>query len=72
MIAVFRIIAAATMTSTNVSAILFTGLRTVLFVGSMIFTESITRSKYPEYAVYQLRTSAALPWFLGTTPRPTS
>lgn len=35
---------------------------TILFVGSTIFTESITRSKYPEYAEYQARVSAVIPW----------
>lgn len=38
-------------------------LLTLLFVGSTIFTESITRSKYPEYADYQATTSAVVPWF---------
>lgn len=38
-------------------------LLTLLFVGSTIFTESITRSKYPEYAEYQATTSAIVPWF---------
>lgn len=37
-------------------------LLTVLFVGSTNFTESITLSKYPEYAEYQSRTSAVVPW----------
>lgn len=37
-------------------------LLTLLFVGSTRFTESITRSKYPEYADYQARTSAVVPW----------
>ncbi len=36
-------------------------LLTVLFVGSTIFTESITRSKYPEYAEYQRTTSPIVP-----------
>jgi steroid 5-alpha reductase family enzyme len=36
---------------------------TVLFVGSTIFTESITRSKYPAYADYQAVTSPVVPWF---------
>jgi steroid 5-alpha reductase family enzyme len=36
-------------------------LLTALFVGSTIFTESITRSKYPEYAEYQATTSAIVP-----------
>ena len=38
-------------------------LLTVLFVGSTRFTESITLSKYPEYANYQAVTSAIVPWF---------
>jgi steroid 5-alpha reductase family enzyme len=38
-------------------------LLTLLFVGSTRFTESITRSKYPEYAGYQERVSAVVPWF---------
>jgi steroid 5-alpha reductase family enzyme len=37
-------------------------LLTALFVGSTIFTESITKSKYPEYADYQATTSAVVPW----------
>lgn len=37
-------------------------LLTLLFVGSTIFTESITRSRYPEYAQYQAVTSAIVPW----------
>ena len=37
-------------------------LLTVLFLGSSRFTESITRSKYPEYAHYQATTSALIPW----------
>ena len=38
-------------------------LLTLLFVGSTSFTEKITLSKYPEYAEYQRRTSAIVPWF---------
>lgn len=43
----------------------FTGavLLTALFIGSTVFTESITRSKYPEYAEYQRTTSMIVPWF---------
>jgi steroid 5-alpha reductase family enzyme len=37
-------------------------LLTVLFVGSMRFTEAITLSKYPEYAEYQATTSPMIPW----------
>ena len=38
-------------------------LLTGLFIGSTVFTESITRSRYPEYAQYQARTSPVVPWF---------
>jgi steroid 5-alpha reductase family enzyme len=38
-------------------------LLSVLFVGSTSFTEKITRSRYPEYLVYQHTTSAIVPWF---------
>ncbi|HEY1489359.1 MAG TPA: DUF1295 domain-containing protein [Micromonosporaceae bacterium] len=37
-------------------------LLTLLFVGSTRFTESISKSKYPEYAEYQATTSAVIPW----------
>ncbi|WP_439563887.1 DUF1295 domain-containing protein [Microcella sp.] len=37
-------------------------LLTALFIGSTVFTESITASKYPEYAEYQRRTSMLIPW----------
>jgi steroid 5-alpha reductase family enzyme len=37
-------------------------LLSILFVGSTRFTESITLSKYPEYALYQATTSAVVPW----------
>ena len=36
-------------------------LLTLLFDGSVRFTESITKSKYPEYADYQKSTSRLLP-----------
>ena len=38
-------------------------LLTLLFVGSTRFTESISLSRYPEYADYQDATSAVIPWF---------
>ncbi|MDO7881806.1 DUF1295 domain-containing protein [Salinibacterium soli] len=44
---------------TVLGAVLLTGL----FIGSTIFTESITKSKYPEYADYQATTSPIIPWF---------
>jgi steroid 5-alpha reductase family enzyme len=37
-------------------------LLTLLFVGSTRFTESISLSRYPEYAAYQAGTSAVIPW----------
>lgn len=37
-------------------------LLTLLFVGSTMFTESITRSRYPEYAGHQATTSPIIPW----------
>jgi steroid 5-alpha reductase family enzyme len=40
-------------------------LLTLLFVGSTVFTESISRSKYPEYADYQATTSPIVPWIPG-------
>jgi steroid 5-alpha reductase family enzyme len=40
-------------------------LLTGLFIGSTVFTESISRSRYPEYAEYQARTSPIVPWFPG-------
>jgi steroid 5-alpha reductase family enzyme len=43
---------------TALGAMLLTGL----FIGSTIFTESITKSKYPEYADYQATTSPIIPW----------
>ncbi|GGM57238.1 DUF1295 domain-containing protein [Microbacterium saperdae] len=41
-----------------VGAVLLTGL----FIGSTIFTESITASKYPAYADYRRTTSMLVPW----------
>jgi steroid 5-alpha reductase family enzyme len=38
---------------------------TVLFIGSTIFTESITGGKYPMYKKYKARTSPIIPWFAG-------
>jgi steroid 5-alpha reductase family enzyme len=37
-------------------------LLTLLFVGSTSFTEKISLSKYPEYALYQRSTSPIVPW----------
>jgi steroid 5-alpha reductase family enzyme len=44
---------------TVVGPLLLTGL----FIGSTVFTESISRARYPEYADYQRRTSPVVPWF---------
>lgn len=38
-------------------------LLTALFLGSTFFTESITLSRYPEYAEYRTTTSALVPWW---------
>jgi steroid 5-alpha reductase family enzyme len=43
-------------------------LLTLLFVGSTRFTESISLSRYPEYADYQQVTSAVIPWFPKSAP----
>ncbi|MDH6180795.1 steroid 5-alpha reductase family enzyme [Microbacteriaceae bacterium SG_E_30_P1] len=43
--------------------VLGAALLTGLFIGSTIFTESITKSKYPEYAEYQRSTSPIVPWW---------
>ncbi|WP_271206580.1 DUF1295 domain-containing protein [Herbiconiux flava] len=43
-------------------------LLTVVFIGSTIFTESISRGKYPQYDAYRRTTSGLVPWF----PRRTS
>ncbi|WP_395243346.1 DUF1295 domain-containing protein [Agromyces sp. MMS24-K17] len=45
-------------------------LLTLLFVGSTVFTESISRSRYPEYDEYRRRTSALVPWFPGRRDEP--
>lgn len=37
-------------------------LLTGLFIGSTVFTESISLGRYPEYAQYQRRTSPIVPW----------
>ncbi len=56
--AAFGVIAAGSLQWTVLGAVLLT----LLFVGSTRFTESISRSRYPEYADYQRRTSAQIPW----------
>jgi steroid 5-alpha reductase family enzyme len=38
-------------------------LLTTIFIGSTRFTEAISLGKYPEYADYQARVSAVVPWF---------
>ena len=62
-IAAFAVAAARAVPWTILGAVLLT----LLFVGSTRFTESITLSKYPEYAEYQRRTSAVVPWRPGST-----
>lgn len=53
---------------TALGAALLTGL----FIGSTIFTESITKSKYPEYVDYQATTSPIIPWFPRRAPHKSS
>lgn len=53
--------------STSVGTLLNVGmigpvLLTALFIGSTIFTESLSQAKYPEYAEYQRSTSMLIPW----------
>jgi steroid 5-alpha reductase family enzyme len=36
---------------------------TILFIGSTIFTESISAGKYPAYQAYKKRVSPIIPWF---------
>ncbi|QEO13214.1 DUF1295 domain-containing protein [Agromyces intestinalis] len=38
-------------------------LLTLLFIGSTVFTESISRSRHPGYDDYRRRTSMLVPWF---------
>lgn len=64
LVAGFGVAAAGALTWTVAGALLLS----VLFVGSTIFTESITRGRYPEYAQYQRRTSPVVPWFPRRVP----
>lgn len=57
-IAAFGCVAADAIEPTVAGAILLT----LLFIGSTRFTESISASKYPDYADYQRRTSPVIPW----------
>lgn len=41
---------------------------TALFIGSTVFTESITRSRYPEYRTLRAGVSPIVPWFPRRTP----
>lgn len=58
-IALFGVVAARGLDWTDLGVVLLLAI----FIGSVRFTEQITRSKYPEYAEYQRRTSAVIPWF---------
>jgi steroid 5-alpha reductase family enzyme len=58
-IAAFGVVAAHGLDWTDLGIVLLLAV----FIGSTRFTEDITRSKYPEYADYQRRTSAVIPWF---------
>ena len=43
--------------------LLFPVLLSLLFVGSTVFTEAISKQRHPEYVDYQAGTSAIVPWF---------
>ncbi|GAA2091190.1 DUF1295 domain-containing protein [Pseudolysinimonas kribbensis] len=58
-VAAFGIVAARGLDWTCLGIVLLLAI----FIGSTRFTEAITRSKYPEYAEYQRRTSPVIPWF---------
>ncbi len=58
-IAAFGVVAARGVEWTVVGIVLLLAV----FIGSTQFTEQISKSKYPEYAEYQRRTSAVIPWF---------
>ena len=48
-------------------------LLTLLFIGSTLFTESLSAAKYPEYANYRRRTSMLIPWpprYFSSAPQP--
>lgn len=45
-------------------------LLTLLFMGSTLFTESISRRRYPDYAGYQRRTSPSIPLPPRNHPQP--
>ncbi|WP_051192042.1 DUF1295 domain-containing protein [Microbacterium luticocti] len=45
-------------------------LLSILFVGSTVFTESISASKYPAYQEYRRSTSMIVPWFPRRGGRP--
>lgn len=56
------------------ATIIGAALLSVLFIGSTIFTESISASKYPGYRDYQRRTSMIVPWWprrVSSGDRPT-
>jgi steroid 5-alpha reductase family enzyme len=55
----FGVIAAGAVTWTVAGAVLLT----LMFIGSTVYTENISRRRYPEYADYRKRTSPVVPWF---------
>lgn len=57
-VAAFGVVASGSVQWTVLGAVLLT----LLFVGSTRFTESISLARYPEYAHYQRRTCAVVPW----------
>jgi steroid 5-alpha reductase family enzyme len=63
----FGAVAAGSMLQWTVIGIV---LLLAVFIGSTAFTEAISRSKYPEYAEYQSRTSPVIPWIPGRRIEP--
>jgi steroid 5-alpha reductase family enzyme len=61
----FGVIAAGAVTWTIAGAVLLT----LMFVGSTVYTENISRSRYPEFTQYQKRTSPVVPWFPRRRPQ---
>jgi steroid 5-alpha reductase family enzyme len=61
----FGVIAAGAVTWTIAGAVLLT----LMFVGSTVYTENLSRSRYPEFTQYQKRTSPVVPWFPRRRPQ---
>ena len=64
---VFGAVAAGSVLQWTVAGVV---LLLAVFIGSTNFTESITKSRYPEYAEFQKSTSAVIPWFPRRVKKP--